>query len=246
MAGRIRIGTSGWSYDHWQGRFYPSGLRPAERLAWYARHFSTVEINNSFYHLPGEATLDHWREAVPAGFVFAAKASRFITHMKKLRDPQRTLPPFLSRIGRLGGRLGPILFQMPPRWHCDLPRLADFLAALPPGHRYACEWRDPDWWREEVRALMAEHGVAWCCFDLAGRTAPRWTSADFAYLRLHGPDGPYQGSYSDAQLADWAAQLRRWAADGLDCYCYFDNDAEAWAVHDARRLKALLAAEGAP
>ncbi len=244
MAGRILIGTSGWSYDHWQGRFYPADLPPAGRLAWYARHFDTVEINNSFYHLPGEAALDHWRAAVPPGFVFAAKASRFITHMKKLREPQRTLPPFLRRIERLGEHLGPILFQMPPRWHRNLARLADFLAALPPGHRYACEWRDPDWWHGEVRALMARHGVAWCCFDLAGLRSPRWLTADFAYVRLHGPDGPYQGSYSDAQLADWAGQLRQWAAEGRDVYCYFDNDAQAHAVRDAQRLRALLAGEG--
>jgi len=231
-----RIGTSGWNYPHWKERFYPAGLPAGDWLAYYAERFSSVEINATFYRLPEEATLDAWRDAVPASFRFAVKASRYITHMKKLKDPQASIARFFARIERLGERLGPVLFQLPPNWHCNAERLAAFLDALPAGYRYAFEFRDESWWTDEVAELLAEHEAAWCLFDLDGLTAPSWTTTDLVYLRLHGSDGPYQGSYEDDALREWASAIRAWESEGRSLHCYFDNDAEAQAPGDAQRL----------
>lgn len=240
MPGPIRIGTSGWSYDAWTGPFYPPGLPAAERLAWYAGRFASVEVDSSFYRLPAAATVGRWRNAVPAGFVFSVKASRFITHMKKLKDPEHTLPPFLERIAGLGDRLGPILFQLPPRWGCNPERLAAFLAALDGCHRYAFELRDPSWWQPEVYAVLQRHGAACCIHDLGGRLSPMVLTADFVYLRLHGPGAPYRGRYDDRALAAWAERIAAWAGEGRAVYGYFDNDQAGHAALDAGRLLALL------
>ena len=236
----IHIGTSGWSYDAWTGPFYPPGLPAGERLAWYAGRFASVEVDSSFYRLPGADTVARWRAAVPEGFVFSVKASRLITHLKKLKDPERTLPPFLERIAGLGDRLGPLLFQLPPRWGRDPGRLDAFLAALGGRHRAAVEPRDPSWWHPEVYTVLRRHGAAFCIHDLGGRQSPVEVTADFVYLRLHGPDGPYQGSYDDRALAAWAARIRAWAGEGRAVYGYFDNDEAGYAAHDAGRLLALL------
>ncbi|HEY9854310.1 MAG TPA: DUF72 domain-containing protein, partial [Stenomitos sp.] len=162
--GEIRIGTSGWHYAHWHGTFYPAELPTSAWLDYYCRCFDTVEINNSFYRLPSETTLAAWRDAVPAGFSFAAKASRYLTHMKKLKDPESALHTFLPRLEALGPTLGPILFQLPPRWRLNLERFAAFLAVLPRTHRYAFEFRDPSWHVSEVYALLRRHGMAYCVY----------------------------------------------------------------------------------
>ncbi|MFW6379224.1 MAG: DUF72 domain-containing protein [Guyparkeria sp.] len=235
------IGTSGWNYRHWRERFYPSGLPAAEWLSFYARRFSTVEINATFYRLPRIETVESWRDSVPPGFRFAVKASRYITHLKKLKDPASSTVRFFERIDRLGDRLGPILFQLPPRWRVNVDRLGTFLESLPRGYRYAFEFRDPSWWTPAIHDLLAAHGAACCEFDLDGQTGPRWTTADFVYLRLHGPDGPYQGSYDDDSLQEWARMIRSRETEGRDVHCYFDNDAEAQAPGDAQRLVECLA-----
>jgi len=240
-ARRIHIGTSGWSYDHWRGLFYPEGLSAREWLAYCARHFHSVEINSSFYRLPTAKALAQWRDAVPDDFVFAVKASRFITHMKKLNDPRRTLKPFMSRVAVLQDKLGPILFQLPPHWRVNPARLAAFLKALPKGNRYAMEFRDPSWFDARVYELLAEHNVAFCIYDLDGALSPLEVSADFVYVRLHGPDGPYQGQYDDRTLAKWTDAFRRWRRGGRTIYCYFDNDEAAYAPRDAQRLQAMMA-----
>ena len=237
----IRIGTSGWNYPHWKGAFYPDGLPAGDWLAYYAERFSSVEINATFYRLPDEATLDAWRDGVPSSFRFAVKASRYITHMKKLKDPEASISRFFARIERLGERLGPVLFQLPPRWGVNVERLEDFLRALPAGYRYAFEFRDESWWTDEVARLLTDHEAAWCIFDLDRQTAPRWTTTDFVYLRLHGSDGPYQGSYDDNALQEWARLMSAWEGDGRNVHCYFDNDAEAQAPGDAQRLLECLA-----
>lgn len=236
----LRIGTSGWHYAHWRGTFYPPELATSEWLGYYLQRFDTVEINNSFYRTPSEATLAQWREAVPEGFVFAAKVQRYVTHMKKLLEPERTLGKFLPRIEVLGERLGPLLFQLPPHWRCNVERLAAFLAALPTTHRYAFEFRDPSWHAEPVYDLLRHHGAAWCIYDLAGFQSPWRVTADFAYLRLHGP-GPaaYQGSYGKERLAAWARRIAC-QAELSDVYVYFDNDERGYAPHDALELKGLL------
>ena len=205
-----------------------------------AQHFRSVEINSSFYRLPTAKTLAQWRDSVPEYFIFAVKASRFITHMKKLNDPRRTLKPFINRLAVLRDKLGPILFQLPPRWHVNVERLAVFLKALPRGYRYAMEFRDPSWFDPRVYELLAEHNVAFCIFDLDGALSPLEVSADFVYVRLHGPDGPYQGRYDDRALANWADAFKRWRRGGREVYCYFDNDEAAYAPHDALRLQEML------
>ncbi len=231
------IGTSGWSYPHWKGPFYPAELPDSRLLDYYCRYFHSVEINNSFYHLPSEQAVDGWREGTPADFVFAAKASRYITHMKKLKDPQAGLATFFGRMDRLGDKLGPVLYQLPPRWHCNPARLADFLAALPQDHRHAFEFRDESWINDEILALLREHRAAFCIYDLAGYQSPLQVTCDFVYIRLHGPQGAYQGNYDGRTLAAWARRIRKWLEDGLDVYCYFDNDEAGYAVENARDMQ---------
>lgn len=238
--GLCRIGTSGWHYPHWRGAFYPKALAAKDRLAYYAGIFDTVEINNAFYRLPSEAAVQGWADGTPPGFVFACKASRYITHMKKLKDPRESLASFLQRIAGLGDKLGPVLFQLPPNWRPNPGRLEAFLEALPRKQRFAFEFRDARWDEPEVLRLLERYGAAFCCFDLGGRTSPVRVTADFAYVRLHGPGAPYRGSYSEAALADWAVRFADWQESGLDVYCYFDNDERAYAANNARGLIARL------
>ncbi|HEX9626977.1 MAG TPA: DUF72 domain-containing protein [Acidiferrobacterales bacterium] len=240
MGRRFRIGTSGWHYPHWRGPFYPRDLAADAWLEYYARRFDSVEINNSFYQLPSRRTLRAWCAAVPAGFRFAIKASRYITHMKKLTAPRGSLRRFLAALDALGDKRGPALFQLPPRWRCDPGRLERFLAALPDGLECAFEFRDPSWHNDEVYGLLRDRGAAFCIYDLAGFTAPRVTTAPFGYVRLHGPARAYRDRYGPARLRRWAQQLKALPAMRR-AYVYFDNDAAAGAVADALALKRLLA-----
>jgi len=239
--GKILIGTSGWSYDHWLGPFYPEGLNQDDFLGFYADHFATVEINSTFYGLPEERTLRAWSDATPADFVFACKASRYTTHMKKLNDPHASTARFFDAIEALGGKLGPILFQLPPHWHVNLDRLAAFLGALPTQYRYAFEFRDETWFSDETCALLEQHGAAFCIYDLNRRRSPVVLTARFAYVRLHGPDGPYRGRYDGRTLAGWARRFKIWSDEGLYVYCYFDNDELGHAASDAHRLIDMIA-----
>ena len=239
---RVHVGTSGWHYKHWCGPFYPEKHSPAKMLEFYLAHFDTVEINNSFYKLPSEQTFANWRQATPAGFCFAVKASRFLTHNKKLKDPENALHNFLPRAQALKEKLGPILFQLPPRWRVNVERLREFLHALPRHHRYAFEFREPSWNTEAVYAELRRCNAAYCIFELDRYTSPLEVTADFAYVRLHGPGGRYQGSYSHSMLRQWAEWIRRW--DTLrDIYVYFDNDQAGYAAQNALQLKRLIAKE---
>jgi len=235
--GAIHIGTSGWHYDHWLGPFYPEKLPKSEFLRYYREKFHTVEINNSFYRLPQEKTLIGWRESVPEGFIFAVKGSRYITHMKKLLDPRQSLVQFIPRIRLLEEKLGPVLFQLPPRWRINAGRLQSFLAALPAGQRYALEFRDPSWLTAEIYRILADHGAAFCIYEFAGFLSPREITADFAYIRLHGPGEAYQGSYDAQTLGDWAGAISDWARLGLEVFCYFDNDEAGYAAQNAWSLQ---------
>lgn len=237
---RIHIGTSGWSYRHWRGPFYPIDESNTELLDFYARRFKTVEINNCFYQLPSESTLTRWRETTPDDFCFAVKASRFITHMKKLKDPEQTVPTFIERLEVLGNKLGPVLFQLPPHWGCNADRLERFLAALSNRHRYAFEFRDPSWHNPRVYELLERQRAAFCIFDLNGQLSPKRITADLVYVRLHGPNGPYRGQYDTPTLAGWAETFSTWSSQGKDVYCYFDNDEAGYAVLDAGRLQDML------
>ncbi|WP_158304917.1 DUF72 domain-containing protein [Hahella chejuensis] len=185
----VRIGASGWSYTHWRGPFYPQDLPDGEMLSYYCRHFDAVELNSSFYHLLPQRTLLQWRDATPPDFLFSVKASRYITHMKKLKDPERHAPPLLERISALEDKLGPILFQLPPHWRFNGRRLKEFLQALSRDFRYAFEFRDPIWYTQETYDLLADYRAAFCIHDLNGFLAPVKVTANLIYLRLHGPDG---------------------------------------------------------
>ncbi len=236
----IRIGTSGWHYKHWLGNFYPAGLPASHMLAHYLQHFDTVELNNSFYKLPAQTSLLTWRDSTPPRFQFAVKGSRFLTHMKKLKNARDGLNRFLEAVDVLAPKLGPILFQLPPNWAVDVGRLADFLALLPRYRRYTFEFRDATWNTPQTYELLAQHNAAYCIFDLAGSVSPVKVTADFCYMRLHGPGGKYQGSYSDASLQEWASKINEWSKRLAAVYVYFDNDDSGYAPRDALRLKTLV------
>jgi uncharacterized protein YecE (DUF72 family) len=208
-------------------------MPPRDFLRFYAARFDTVEVNNTSYRLAAPAA---WRDATPPGFLFAAKASRFVTHLKKLKGPEEGLRRFFSPLAPLAQKLGPVVFQLPPRWRADPGRLAAFLDALPPGRRYAFEFREESWFGPGTYELLERHGAALCLWDLAGRRSPVRVTTDFAYVRLHGPGGPYQGSYGDEALEVWAARMLEWRAAGISTYCYFDNDDRGHAPLDALRL----------
>jgi uncharacterized protein YecE (DUF72 family) len=245
MRGRPFIGTSGYVYPHWRKRFYPPGLPVADWLRFYADHFATVELNNPFYRLPTKAAFRRWREDVPAGFVFSVKASRYLTHLKRLKTPRAPLDRLLRRIRPLGPTLGPVLFQLPAQFHADLPRLGRFLDALRrQGHveklRATLEIRHASWLVPETFDLLRKAGVALCFHDAWRQEVTSPVTADFVYLRRHGSSGHYHGSYPEQDLQADARRIRRWLADGLDVYAYFNNDGGGAAVRDARRLCALV------
>jgi uncharacterized protein YecE (DUF72 family) len=239
-SGNIYIGTSGWHYDHWKGPFYPENLSNSKMLSHYARHFKTVEINNSFYQLPNRETFAEWRKTVPASFVFTVKGSRYITHMKKLKDPSQTVARLLEAVTALGTQLGPILFQLPPRWKVNPERLREFLKSLPAKFRYAFEFRDPSWFEDRIYKALNNMRAAFCIYDLAGRLSPKKVTADFIYIRLHGPGEAYQGQYDTNTLAGWAGAFSTWMNQGKEIFCFFDNDQAGYAAQDALRLKEMI------
>jgi len=236
----IHIGTSGWHYKHWCGPYYEEKLPASKMLACYYKDFYTVEINNSFYKLPNESTFAKWREDTPQNFCFAVKGSRFITHMKKLKEPEHALQNLIPRAEALKEKLGPILFQLPPHWPVNLERLETFLQALPKNHLYTFEFREPSWHTEDVYALLRAHNAAFCIFELDRFQSPEVITADWTYIRLHGPGGKYQGSYSTRQLNEWAVKIRRWSSELRAVYVYFDNDQAGYAVRNALDLKRLV------
>ena len=239
--GLIRIGTSGWNYKHWRGRFYPADLPVARWFAYYSRRFDTVEINNTFYRLPPEEVFLAWRRQAPPDFLYAVKASRFLTHMKKLNDPADSLDRILGRARQLGAHLGPVLYQLPPHWKCNLNRLREFIACLPLDLRHVFEFRDPSWCHQDVRALLTETGMSYCIHDMRGFYCPRWVTGPVAYLRFHGPtEKKYAGCYTRAQLAGWAEAIRAIRESGHDVFVYFNNDDAAHAVRNAQELRGLL------
>jgi uncharacterized protein YecE (DUF72 family) len=210
-------------------------------LGSYTQQFDTVEINNSFYRLPPVAALENWRDSTPPDFCFAVKGSRYLTHMKKLKDPKAGIGKFFSRIHRLGNKLGPILFQLPPGWKCNAERLESFLAALPKEHRYAFEFRDTSWHNGSIYELLRRSNAAFCIYELAGFQSAAEITADFTYVRLHGPlSKAYQGSYDHRCLADWARRLARWRNSLRDVYLYFDNDQKGFAALNALELKKMV------
>lgn len=236
---RAYIGTSGWNYKHWIDVLYPKGMPQSRWLSKYAESFDTVEINNSFYRLPEKSTFEAWERSSPERFTFAVKASRFLTHMKKLRDPEEPLQRMLGRAEGLGAKLGPILYQLPPGWKLNLERFRYFLGLLPRDVRHVFEFRDESWQTETVFDLLREHGAGYCVMSAPDLPLHKIATADFAYIRMHNGGADTQGNYTDESLAEWAEDVRRFLKD-VDVYVYFNNDYKGYAVYNALKLKEML------
>jgi len=238
--GAVHIGTSGWHYKHWKGPFYPADLPSTKWLLYYVDRFDTVEINNSFYRLPAVTALELWCRQTPANFCFAVKASRYITHNRKLNDPQNAVDKFLTVIEKLERRLGSILFQLPPSWKVNVERLDEFLSGLPRGHRYVFEFRNETWNVPQVYQVLRRHNAAYCIYELAGFLSPIEVTADFTYVRLHGPGNKYQGDYSKKTLHTWANRISAWRNELKHIFVYFDNDESGFAAKNALELKQMV------
>jgi uncharacterized protein YecE (DUF72 family) len=234
------IGTSGWHYEDWKGIFYPVDLPKSKWLEFYARHFTTVEINNSFYHLPSEKAFVNWREASPEGFVFAVKVSRFITHVKRLKNADEPLQNFLERADLLADKLGPLLYQLPPNMKRNDERLESFLSILPGQYRHVFEFRHESWFDDAVLMVLMRYNAGFCVFDMPDLTSPVVATADFAYIRFHGSGGLYSSSYSDKELTDWAKKIAELGKKVKTVYIYFNNDVAGYAISNARTLIEML------
>lgn len=240
MSPTYYIGTSGWHYDDWRVRFYPPQLSKDRWLEFYAGHFPTVEINSSFYRLPTEAAVTTWYNVAPANFVFAVKVSRFITHIKRLKDVAESTEKFMGRVKLLGEKLGPLLYQLPPGMHRNDERLESFLAVLPRELRHVFEFRHQSWFDSQVFQILQKYNAGLCVYDMPSFTSPVVATADFAYIRFHGKEWLYSSSYSDAELADWAQKVASLAPNLKAVYVYFNNDVSAFAVDNAVTLARYL------
>jgi uncharacterized protein YecE (DUF72 family) len=238
--GRLRIGTSGYQYDHWKGIFYPADMPKRGWFSYYAESFDTVEINNTFYHLPASGAFNAWKEQAPEGFCYSLKFSRYGSHLKKLKNPQETIGRFMERAERLNAFLGPILVQLPPSWHVNMDRLAEFLRAAPKNRRWAFEFRDPSWLCEEVYRQLSAHNAALCIHDKIANH-PRPDPADWTYQRFHGDR--YAGNYGRQKLLAEAGRIREYLADGIDVFVYFNNDLEGFAIRNAADLRRYVLKE---
>jgi uncharacterized protein YecE (DUF72 family) len=240
----VRIGCSGWNYAHWRnGVFYPPRLPASQWLEFYAERFDSVEVNSTFYRLPRRDAVARWVEQSPPGFVFAVKASRYLTHIRRLRDVGPGLALFLERLDPLvrSPKLGPLLWQLPPNFRRDDERLAEALAALPSGLRHCFEFRHESWFVEETYALLREHGVALAIGDrpeVRGFQSHELTTS-WTLVRFHSGTRGRRGNYSERELEDWAARLGEWSRDH-DVFAYFNNDWEGFAPRNALRLRELL------
>ena len=242
MPAKLYLGTSGWSYPGWRGLFYPPGLPSADWLEFYAQHFATVEINMTFYRLPKPATLKGWLERTPAGFCFTLKANRQITPLKRLRNVKSEVRYFYILADSLRGKLGCLLFQLPPSIKMDLALLEGFLDNLSPEYRNVIEFRDPSWHDEKALALMREHKTAFCVVSSGKMPRTPVETSDVAYFRFHGLTGGYRYDYADAELAEWATAIK--SARAAERYVYFNNDYQAYAVKNCLQLGELLKTGG--
>jgi len=241
MAGRVRIGTSGWAYPHWRGRFYPADLPATRWLEHYATRFDTVELDSPFYRQPPRTAFARWRRAVPAEFLYTVKLHRYLTHVKRLAVDAPMVRRSYEPMAGLGPKLAAVLVQLPPRWRFDADRFAHFAAAVSRRRRrHAIEPRDASWLTDAALDALRGRGFALCVAD-----TPRWptriaVTADFVYVRFHGPAALYASPYDDGLLREWAARIRGWRDAGLDVLGYFNNDARAFAPRDALRLRELV------
>ncbi len=240
----VWIGTSGWTYDSWRGPFYPKDVPKKQWLAWYGREFATAEINGSFYRTPSLQAVRGWREQTPKHFTFAWKASKFITHWKRLSEKSvNSIELMQTRLEALAPKLGVVLFQLPPQFAKNRERLAAFLAMLPDRYRYAFEFRHRSWYDDDVLALLRSHDIALCLSDHHDAPAPWEVTARHVYVRGHGPGGRYKDHYPEKTLRAWAREIARWKRQRRTVFVYFDNDQKSAAPLDARRLIAMLEKE---
>ncbi len=240
MEQSIVIGTSGWSYDHWKENFFPKGLKKEEWLHFLSNQFPTVEINTTFYHTPRLSTVKNWYKQVPENFVFSVKASRYITHIKRLNDCKESLNFLYKSLKPLKEKQGPILIQLPPSFQIHKERLEEFISHLKKEFRYTFEFRHPTWFVDEIYDILQKHNIALCITDLNHKLSPVVVTANFTYMRLHGPKSAYKGSYSDSTLKTWKKRMEEWKEKGIGSFCYFDNDEKGYAVVDAKRLQVFL------
>ncbi len=238
--GKYYIGTSGWSYKHWKDKFYPEDIKQKDWLNYYTKKFDTVELNGSFYHLPKKETFRNWKEVTPDNFIFSVKASRFITHNKKLKDPKEPVRNFYESANRLGKKIGITLFQLPPNLNYNHDKLKHFVKILPKTKRYTIEFRNQTWWNDDAFSILKKNNIAFCIFELGDVQSPKMITADFVYIRLHGPDGKYKGNYNKVLLSKWKKDIQKWNKEGKDVYCYFDNDEKAYAPNNALKLISML------
>ena len=238
--GRCFVGTSGWYYQHWYGPFYPKKLSKDELFSYFAQHFNTVELNNTFYHLPKETTVKGWHKKAPVNFVFAVKASRFITHIKRLANLKDSLKVFLKRAYLLRDKLGPILYQLPPSMKKNSQRLTNFLKRLPKRTKNVVEFRHQSWLNEEIFTILKKFNAAHCIVSMPDFPTVVRASADFVYIRMHGGSSLYRSNYSQAELKQCAGWIKKFLKSGLDTYVYFNNDAYGYAVKNALALKKML------
>jgi uncharacterized protein YecE (DUF72 family) len=229
----LRVGTSGWQYRDWRASFYPKGVAQTGWLRHYAERFATVELNNPFYRLPERATFERWREMTPGDFVFAVKMSRYLTHVRRLRDPEEPVHRFFERAEGLGEKLGPVLLQLPPTLEVDLDRLADTLDRFPAGVRVAVEPRDDSWFCDGLRSLLEKRGAALCLADSPRRGTPFWRTAGWGFVRFHEGLATPRPCYGERALATWAERIASLWDARADVFCYFNNDSRACAVRDA-------------
>ena len=232
------IGTSGWHYDHWREEFYPRGLPKSRWLEFYSQHFSTVELNNSFYRLPSEKAFANWRDSSPEAFVFAVKVSRYITHIKRLKDTAEPVANFMARASLLKEKLGPLLYQLPGSMKRDYRVLEEFLKTLPENSCNVFEFRDNSWFDSEIFELLRHYNAGFCIYDMPDLTTPVIATSDFAYVRFHGSRQLYSSCYSEEELKDWALQIKGLGVSNV--YAYFNNDAEGFATSNALMLRHLL------
>jgi uncharacterized protein YecE (DUF72 family) len=240
----VIVGTSGWQYRHWRERFYPKELPQKAWFDYYARVFDAVEVNNSFYRQPDAETWEKWHDAAPAGFRYAVKANRFITHIKRFKDSAEPLKRFLDGAERLKSHLGPILYQCPPTFHRtpeNVERLNSFLDLLPGRPRHTFEFRHDSWYVDQTYEALRKHNVALCIHDMRGTHCPLVTTADFTYVRFHGGEQGYAGNYGDTALENWAERVRGLGRDGAKtAWLFFNNDGDAHAIANALTIRRML------
>ncbi len=237
---KVYIGTSGWSYPSWRGPFFPKEIKVKDHLRYYATQFPTTELNAPFYRTPTEKAVEGWRDQTPPGFIFAWKASKFITHWKRLTNSENSVELLVSRLKILGSKAGPVLFQLPPRFKANRERLASFIKILPRRWPYAFEFRDKSWYEDNILDLLRDNDISVCLSDHYDAPSPWVVTARHVYVRGHGPGGRYKDHYPDKTLRAWARDIQKWKRQRRTVFVYFDNDQKSAAPADAKRLMQFL------